>query len=249
MRKALYDRLFERRNLRLAAAVHYASDVERGHAEAAGVEGRAFVAPLGVDAGTFTSDAGASFARRHPELAEQKLVTFLGRITEKKGLDILLDALAVMQEPGVRLVVAGPDDEGLAAQLRKRAARLGIADRVSFIGPVTDEKSALLARSAVFVLPSRDENFGIAVVEAMAAGVPVVVTRGVAIHDIVADAGAGIVVERSPNAVADALKRVLDDDDLASSLGRNAAALARAQFTWDNRVVEVERMYYEAITG
>ena len=103
------------------------------------------------------------------------LVGFLGRNHRVKGLDLLVDAVA--QVAGAHLVVAGPDEDGTRARLMQRVATLGIADRVHWPGLLdATAKGAMLAAIDLFVLPSHSENFGLAAVEAMAAGVAVVVT-------------------------------------------------------------------------
>ena len=103
-------------------------------------------------------------------------VVFVGRITEKKGIPRLISALAIIRKsvPDARLVIAGPDDQGLVSELAKLAQPLGIVDGIALVGPVYGrQKVALYQHARVFCLPSDDENFGISVVEAMAAGTPV----------------------------------------------------------------------------
>jgi len=141
-------------------------------------------------------------------------------------------------------VIAGPDDEGLAAGFADLARGLGLAARVSFVGPLYgEEKRALLKAARVLALPSASENFGNVVAEAMAAGTPVVVSPEVAIADRIQRASAGITVPRVPGAVAAALATYLGSSARAEADGRNGVALAAAEFSWERVGVELERMY------
>ena len=137
-----------------------------------------------------------SFYSANPELRGKKLMLFMGRIHPKKGCDLLLDAFAktLADDPQWCLVIAGPDQVGWQAKLRQRGERLGIASRVTWMGMVRGAmKWGALRAAEVFVLPSHQENFGIVVAEALAAGTPVLISNKVNIwREIQAD-GAGIV--------------------------------------------------------
>lgn len=248
-RKAVYGMLVERRNLNGAAAIHYTTEQERREAEETGVRALGFVVPLGIDVNSYRLPAPevelpAGVPRDRP------LITFMGRLTEKKGLDILIEAFArVIREGGqAHLVIAGPDDESLQVSLKRQIDALGLVGRVTFPGIVAGaSKMALLQRSRAFVLPSHDENFGIAVVEAMAAGAPVIISRGVAIHPEVEEAGAGIVVDRSAEAVADAVLQLLSDADAGRRLAAAAASLAARRYSLEAMGEGLERMYHLAV--
>ena len=136
------------------------------------------------------------FYSANPELRGKKLMLFMGRIHPKKGCDLLLDAFAktLADDPQWCLVIAGPDQVEWQAKLRQRGERLGIASRVTWMGMVRGAmKWGALRAAEVFVLPSHQENFGIVVAEALAAGTPVLISNKVNIwREIQAD-GAGIV--------------------------------------------------------
>jgi glycosyltransferase involved in cell wall biosynthesis len=123
-----------------------------------------------------------TFYQKIPALRTRKYLLFLGRLHEKKGCDLLLHAFANLapQYPEVDLVVAGPDQVGIQAKLQQIAADRGIADRVHWPGMVSgDLKWGALRASDAFVLPSHQENFGISVVESLAAGRPVLISNQV----------------------------------------------------------------------
>jgi glycosyltransferase involved in cell wall biosynthesis len=249
-RKAVYDMLFERRNLAGAAAIHYTSDGEQAFAEEAGVRTSGYVIPHGIDLRVFDDKRDEDLAAVPPDPEGRVLITFLGRLTEKKGLDILLKAFAQVSTmaPRAQLVIAGPDNEGLALQMRRWIDERGIADRVSMPGLVTGHaKVELLRRSDVFVLPSRDENFGVTVAEALAARTAVIVTRGVALHEEIERAHAGLVTDRTPNAVAAALLRLLNDGRLRTRLAENGRALVEHSYSWGRACERLEGMYAAAV--
>ena len=144
--------------------------------------------PPGVNASTFLAD--------YPDLHNKRLLLFMGRLHPKKGCDLLLEAYAttLASDPAWRLVFAGPDSFGWQQTLQTRATALGIADRIVWTGMLRDSmKWSALAAAEVFILPSHQENFGIAVAESLACGVPVLISREVNIWREIESANAGLV--------------------------------------------------------
>lgn len=223
--------LIERRILANAAAAHFTSEQERCEAElvAPGTRGVVIpnpVATLGVDQNPRTE----ALLLKYPELAGKRVVLFLSRVDPKKGLDLLLDGFAKIRAvcPDTALVVAGNGDESFVARLREQAQRLGVQRDVIWAGFLEgEEKQAMFAAADVFVLPSYSENFGIAVVEAMASGLPVIVSDQVGIHHDVTRAGAGLVVRCDANEVSGAVVQMLSDCEARSQIARNAVLLAK----------------------
>ncbi len=252
-RKALYTWLVEGRNLRGAAAIHYASPAEAEHARAAGVTTPGFIVSLGIEREEFERlPEPGRFRQRHPELAEKKLIVFLGRVTPKKGLDLLIPALvrALRSQPAAHLVIAGPDDEGYGTVVEELIRRHGVGRHVTWTGLVTGTAKLELLRDAdVWVLPSRDENFGVAVVEAMAAGAAVVISNQVGFHPLLSAAGAGLVVEPEGEALAAALERLLASDALRAELGAQARRLALERLTWDAAAGDLLDAYRLILAG
>jgi glycosyltransferase involved in cell wall biosynthesis len=247
LRKALFDGLLQRRHLDRAAAIHYTSDDELELARPCGIRAPGVVVPLGVNPSDYAGlPPRGSFRALHPALGDRRLVVFLGRLTPKKGLDVLVGAFArvVRDRPDVHLVVAGPDDGGHARAVRRLVESLGLAARTTMTGMLLGQrKLALLADTDVWVLPSHGENFGIAAVEAMACGLPVVISDRVNIHRDVAAAAAGLVVPCDPAAVADAIGRVLDDPALRRRMAAAGPALVQGSFTWDVTARRLASLY------
>jgi glycosyltransferase involved in cell wall biosynthesis len=157
---------------------------------------------LDWDAQTAT---GEDFLALHPDLRGKRLVLFLARLHPKKGCDLLVDAFAqvAVRDPTLHLVMAGPDSDGLEARLIAQVRRLGLDGRVTFTGMLRGmAKWGALRASEVFVLPSHQENFGVAVAEALAMGVPALVSNQVNIWREVVDGGAGMA---EPDTVAGTL--------------------------------------------
>lgn len=238
LRKAVFDRLLQRRLLDRAAAVHCTSEDELALARPFGIRAPAVVVPQGVDPAEFADlPARGSFRARHPGLLGRRLVVFLGRLTPKKGLDTLVMAFARVAGtvPDAHLVLAGPDDRGHARAVGRMVAAVGLAGRTTMPGMLLGrQRLELLADADVWVLPSRAENFGMAVVEAMACGAPVVVSDRVNIHREVAGGGAGLVVPcDEAAALAGAITRVLGDGGLRGRLAAAGPELVRRRFTWE----------------
>jgi glycosyltransferase involved in cell wall biosynthesis len=138
------------------------------------------------------------FFGRYPNLSGKKLALFMGRIHPKKACDILIDAFAKIlgQHPEWHLVFAGPDQIAWQNELNIRATRLGLVDRITWTGMISGAMKWGALRSAeVFVLPSHQENFGVVVSEALAAGVPTLISNKVNIWREIKAGGAGIVAE------------------------------------------------------
>lgn len=172
------------------------------------------------------------------------LIVFCGRCEEGKGVYELLEATASLVPllPEVRLELAG---DGELDRVERRASELGIRAHVHLPGWVdSDRRDALLARASVFVLPSHAEGLPVALLEAMAAGCPVVATKVGGIPDLVTDGVDGLLVPpRDPVALAAAIRRVLTDPALALRLGGNARATVAAHFSPERALERLEELY------
>jgi len=250
--KRLSYGVLESRIVRQAAAMHYTSGQEQREAEMLGISTRPVVIPVPIDAGAFAHPPSRDHvAGLVPLAASRPFLLYLSRLDRKKGLDLLIPAFADVhvRHPQVLLVIAGSGDPVLAREVRDEVGRRGLDGDVVFVGHVDgDQKQALLAHAAAFVLPSYGENFGIAPVEAMAAGVPVVITDRVGIAPDVAAALAGLVVRPDASAIARALNRVIEDPNLTARLAANARSLAGSRYAIP--VVATELLQaYESVVG
>jgi glycosyltransferase involved in cell wall biosynthesis len=156
----------------------------------------AYVVPFGAvgPTGDFAAQQESFFAKC-PAVKDKRYLLFLGRIHRKKGCDLLIDAFAKVaaDDPELDLVMAGPDQQGWSEKLKRTAERAGIANRVHWPGMVTgDAKWGAFFGAEAFILPSHQENFGIAVAEALACGKPVLLADKVNIAEDIAADGAGL---------------------------------------------------------
>jgi glycosyltransferase involved in cell wall biosynthesis len=185
LKKWLYWPWAEYRVLRDAAAVVFTSEEERVQARKSFwlYRCREEVSPLGLESpAPISSQAKETFLARYPQLRDTRILLFLGRLHPKKGCDILIDALPRDSglENMVSLVLAGPDQIGWEKYLRTRVTHLDIAPRIVFTGMLQGEmKQGALASADAFILPSHQENFGMSVVEALAVGLPVLISERV----------------------------------------------------------------------
>ncbi len=213
-------------------AVVAISDGVRSALIASGVEAaRIHLVPSGVEADRFTpSEARRRAARTGLALADDAWVlAAIGALEERKGHDVLLDALACLRDPRLTLLVAG-DGSRLEA-LRARVGALGLGSAVRFLGRL-DDVAPVLAAADVLVMPSRQEGLGVAALEAMAAGLPVIASRVGGLPEAVVDGDTGLLVppENAP-ALADAIVRLADDRPRARALGAAGAARVQARFS------------------
>jgi glycosyltransferase involved in cell wall biosynthesis len=179
-------------------------------------------------------------------IAERKpFVLYLGRLSWKKGLPRTIEALAGSD---VRLVICGPDDEGMTPQLRALAERTGVAARVAIEEAVDGaDKWALLQAARAIVLASDNENFGNVVPEAMWMGTPVVVSEQTGARDVVEQAGAGLVCARDPSALRDALGSLWRDAALCARMGQAGQRFAREHLSWPFVARQMQACYASAI--
>ena len=251
--KSLSFRFIERPLLRRAAAMHYTSRQEQIEAEQAGATARAAVVPLGIDTRQFERLPGPDlFLKRFPQAAGRPLALFLSRLDAKKGLDLLLPAFARARarHPDALLVVAGSGDQAYVASLQNVARRLGLERDVLWPGFLEgNEKLSALAAAAIFILPSYSENFGIALVEALAAGLACVTAEGVAVSAEVRQYDAGLVVRAETAELAGALDRLLADPGLRARLGGNARRLAAERFSLACMGAALHKLYTEILAA
>lgn len=252
--KQLYGHFLERPNIAGAAALHFTSPLEAELSQRFGCSTPGWVIPLGVEPRPAVPEPKQREMLDDLGIpTEPPLVLFLSRLDPKKGLDLLIPALAQMAQQKIpfHAVLAGgnPQDPAYEQAVRQRVQDLGLGDRVTCPGFVTGSaKQALLQAAAVFVLPSYYENFGIAVAEAMLTGLPVVISQGVYIWPDIAAGNAGWVCELTVDSVAMALKESLEQPSLRASKGHQARIYAQAHYDW-TAIAQQTLMAYQQVLG
>jgi glycosyltransferase involved in cell wall biosynthesis len=232
--KALKKRVlmpFVVRMLQRAAAVHFTSSEEMHQVQSALGTSGGVVIPLGVQA-QFLGEAAVA----DDERTADRYVLALSRLHPVKNLESLIDAFAGLEATGMRagwrLVVGGAGDDDYASLLDDAIARRGAAGYITRVGWMDgDAKRELVRGASVFALPSHHENFGVGLVEAMAAGCPTIVSRGVHLWEAIESARAGWVTDTSAQSIRDALIGAIQDDQSRAVRGSAARELA-AEFAW-----------------
>lgn len=253
LKKRAYMGVVERRMIRGAAGVLFTADEERDLAVAQiGDVPNAGVVGLGADTPSVSrEELEARFQSMHPDLAGRKLVIFLGRLHPKKRPDLAIRAMSGVRakEPHAALLMVGSGDPVYVGALRELAASLGLGDCVHFLGLLTgNDKWSALAASRVFVLPSLQENFAIAVAESLQVGVPVLITDKINIWREIVGAGAGVLLreEALEDDLAMHAVALLDDPHRHRDMERKARALALSAYTWPASAQKL-CAYYEAV--
>jgi glycosyltransferase involved in cell wall biosynthesis len=245
--KRAWIRFFERANLSHAARIHLtSSEEERALVDLGLALAPTSIVPNGVDAPSAFPAAAVSPDVR-ASIADGFDILSFGRISWKKGLDRLIEAMAAL--PDARAVIAGNDEDGLAPKLRTAAEQRGVGDRLRLLPRHIGEadKEALFAAARVFVLPSLSENFGNVVAEAMIRGLPVVVTERVGAAEIVEASGGGVVAGSGPDDLAAALTGLLASNDRLAAIGAAGASYARERLTWSGIALRFAEMYGEMV--
>lgn len=246
VRKKAADLLWQRRMLAGASALHLTTTAEADLTRDVVPHVPRAIVPYPIDYGAQQEPGSAQrFRERFLPGRTGPVVMHLGRVAEKKGIDILIRAFRAVRDsvPDAQLVVVGPDDERLTPRLLSLARELAVEDSVTFTGMVRGSaRRDALAAADVWVLASHTENFGIAVIEALAAGRPVVVSSKVNGADEIGRAGAARLVEPAWPAVAAAVGELLGDASQRADLGRRGRRFA-ARFTREAVAVRARGMY------
>jgi len=250
MLKRLYESWFDFPNLHGAGAIHYTAEEERARAAFLKLRAPSFVVPNGVDWDRFKSLPGRGAFRATHRLGDAPLVLFLGRLHFKKGFDLLIPAFDAVRRdiPDAQLVIVGPENDDFGQKVRGWVEGRGLTKVVHFVGHL-DGSDVIQAYvdADVFVLPSYTENFGMTVVEAMACGLPVVISDQVNIHQDVAKSGGGVVTRCDVDEIAQALTVLLKDKNLRSSMGEKGRQFVQQRYTWSIIVDAMTREYEKVI--
>jgi glycosyltransferase involved in cell wall biosynthesis len=250
IRKALAYRLIEARTLQGARFIHTTSDEETRIVSALGVAANIVMIPNGVEAAVPEPPAAVGeFRRRIAAGSADFVLLFLGRLHPKKGLDVLIDAfrIALRTHPHLVLALAGSGDAAYVAHLRNATLDLQEQRRIVFPGFLDGEARRLaLASADAFVLTSHSENFGLSVGEAMAAGLPVVVSRECPWQQI-EEWHAGFWVENTAAAIATAIGRLAENPKAARVMGENGRLAVGRALDWNTLAVNMLRAYRSAL--
>ncbi len=248
LKKRVYLRLGGVDYLRHASGVHCTAGYELEQSRKWFDGDRTTVIPNLIDETPYLGEPDPKLARGEWSLIEEgtPTVLFLSRLHPGKGVDILLEGMALVRDRGLdaRLVVAGngaPDHESF---LRAEVDRLGLQDRACFVGHVSgDLKHSLFAAADVFALPTSQENFGFVMFEALFSGTPVVTTNLVDTRDEIRDSGGGVIVDRTPEAFADAIASFIEGRRDPVAMGRAGRRWTLEHLSSDRVAAAFEELY------
>ena len=262
IRKSLFWNLAAKRMMADAATIHYTAQTEFDRVKDSLGLTYGSVVPLGITSSDSVQGPQASSPARDQSglrLAAQRAGTpavpalsgpyilFLSRLHPKKGLDVLIKAFVAVHKDQEfsewRLVIAGDGDAAYVNSLKQLVSSNSADGIVSFIGWVTgDDKRDVLRKASLLVLPSSQENFGLCVLEALAEGVPVVVSSDVNLANDIADARAGWISATDVVSLQKTISQVMADEEQRLSRGLAGKVFSK-NFSWENIAEELEKMY------
>jgi glycosyltransferase involved in cell wall biosynthesis len=243
-KKRLYHRLLGNALVKGARFLIATSEKERAELIEGGIAAEKVVLRRnGIDLSQFRTLPKKGAMRARLKIGEtEPLLFFLGRLSFIKGLDVLVEAFARVEQPS-RLVIAGPDDnDGCSDKIKKLRDELQLQDRLIISEALYHEKKIqALVDADIFVLPSRYESFGNAAAEAMACGTPVIVTDQCGIAPLVHDR-AGLVAAQNVESLQQAMTALLQDAALRQRYGDGGMAAAQ-ELSWEQPAAEMETLY------
>jgi len=236
--KKTYYKLLAERIVKGSSAIHFTSEDEMMNVtNYLELNQRSFVVPNGINLEEYKeSPEPGNFKKKHELITCSKYILFMGRIHKKKGIDILIKAFKILNDKfkDIKLVIAGFDNDGYECVVREMVASLKLDNEVIFTGPLyKDEIKEAFTDAECFVLPSYSENFGMAVIEAMAMGCPVVVSNRVGIYDVIKKHDAGVVVEANETSLFQGICSLIDSSELRRELSERGKILVNDYYEID----------------
>jgi len=252
LKKQIYMTAIQRGILQKSAALHAITQAESNRIRQLEIETPVAMIPNGIHTEEFENLPDRSqFVSRYPELENRLIVLFLGRIQQKKGLDILAQAFGNLARTrdDVRLVVAGPDEDNTLTEVKTILKSHGALEKAVFPGMLTGEqKLEALSAADIFALTSYSEGFSVALLEALSAGLPLVITDECNFPEV-GDSRAGFVVRPNDSETASAVMSLLDSADLRREMSENARRLVRSNYTWERIAEKMFTLYGNVIAG
>jgi glycosyltransferase involved in cell wall biosynthesis len=249
IKKRLYLNLIEKQNLNSSSCVHYASDKEKKESLAIKLTSPSFILPFGLNFPITTTRETRTFRDKLNISENQPILLFMSRLHPVKGLDFLIKALSTLIDKySFIFIIAGSGNPEYEEKIDYKINQFGLSHvtkRVGFIEGT--EKNLLLQESDLFLLTSHLESFGVVVLESMAAGLPVLVTQGVALSQTVQENDIGYVSELNSNAIAQKIQQFLDNSQQGKEMGKRGKAFVQQNYSWDQIALKMISIYKEII--
>jgi glycosyltransferase involved in cell wall biosynthesis len=235
LKKWVYHVFFERYWIDRAALIHYTTQMELDDSVWLKLKPPSVTIPNPLNIAEFNHlPKKGIFRSKYSIPSDASLLLYLGRVEPAKGIEFALQALSLLlpKYPGCFLAIAGPEEENHISVLSQCARELGIRDNIVFTGLLNPvQRLEALIDADIFVFPSHSENFGMAVAEAMASGLPVVISDQVGIAEFIIANTAGIVVPLEVNAFSEAIRTLLGNPDLRLKYAHQSASIIREHFS------------------
>lgn len=249
-RKKVFLTLVDKQNLQQATYVHFTAESEREQSSAVISKLKPLVIPLGLELPEIIKDSRQQICQGYTLPKESIIVLFLGRLHEKKGLELILHALSSIPHNKVRLLIAGDGDSEYRRMLGVQAERLGLKDSTVFLGHVEGhQKNILMQGVDLFTLTSYSENFGIAALEAMAHGTAVLLSKDVALAAIVDSYDLGETCETNVKSVQKSLSKIIDNVDELELKGHRGRDYVSQHHHWPDLASELMSAYSKAVNS
>jgi glycosyltransferase involved in cell wall biosynthesis len=244
-KKSLYLNVIERKNINQSASLHLTSNAEKQEIEQLNLECKNFVIPHGLAIPGIIPNASQLLRGYFQLSSKEPIILFLSRIHPKKGLEYLIQALAQIKDKKFTLIIAGNGDSDYEAQINSCLHDYGLEDCSLMTGFVEGELKQLLLQGAnLFVLTSYSENFGVAVLEALAAGTPALVTPGVALAQEIEQNDLGYVVPQEPTVIAKAIEKHLElPESEEDKLSQRTRQFVLDNYSWEQIAQQLLTVY------
>jgi glycosyltransferase involved in cell wall biosynthesis len=247
-KKQIYLRIIEKSNLNQSQSIHFTSALEQQEASLLNLTSPSFILPHGLSIPPIIPNAYQRLRQHFNLPADEPIILFLSRLHPKKGLDYLIPALGKLSHYRFTFILAGSGDPDYENEIKSLLVSEGIQNRTHLTGFIKREIKDLLMQGAdLFALTSYSENFGISVLESLAAGTPVIITPGVALSDIVEQQQIGSVAELDVNEISAAIQHFLDNPQEAKKMGDCARQFILDNYTWDRIALKMISVYQNLI--
>ena len=227
-----------------SAFIHTLNTDEKRYVEAFGFGTPIEIVPNGIYPEALNPIEPNPFLEKYPELKMSPYILFLSRLHNQKGIVYLLDGFEEFSKnnPNVQLVLAGPDYGDLPI-IKEKLKQMSARKQVWILGSIYgDEKIGALHGATCFALTSLNEGFSVAILEALACGLPVVISKNCYFPQV-EEVNAGFIVDLFPRSIATAFERIFSDPDLATSMGANAKRLVGKSYHWSSIAKQTESLY------
>ncbi len=245
LKKQLYLKIVEKANLDRSSSLHLTSKQEQQELKHLNLKTNSFILPHGLSIPDRITEANNKLRAKF-KLSQDPVILFLSRIHPKKGLDLLIPALGIQRQ--FTFIIAGVGDRAYEREIDNLLQKHNLNSRTIKTGFVSGEDKNLLLQGAdLFTLTSYSENFGVAVLEALAAGTPTLTTPGVALSQMLEKENLGYVTELDIDAIASNLEYILSHLEEAKEKGDRNRQFVRENYTWDTIALKMIDVYENVI--